>query len=171
MLPTEDAVQIVGAGVIVLVALCLSIAWLPARRRYPGGYWARLFFTAGLATVIWDPTGVGVVGAVLAAMGVAVWWAGRPEPELPRPRRRGIVVASILTGLVALAVTFGWGALDRIPEELRGVATVVAAGVCVLGTLAIADRARVTFRDDLRRRLRATNPPQPTQADPALVDE
>ncbi|NED93785.1 hypothetical protein G1H11_00460 [Phytoactinopolyspora alkaliphila] len=165
MLPTEDAVQIIGAGVVVLVALCLSIAWLPARRRYPGGYPARLFFTTGLATVVWEPTGIGVVGAVLAAMGVAVWWAGRPEPELPRPRRRGIIIASVLTGVVAVAVTYGWGMLGRIPEELRGVTTVIAAGVCILGTLAIADRARVTFRDSLRRRQRAARLTETVAAD------
>ncbi|WP_166351537.1 hypothetical protein [Phytoactinopolyspora limicola] len=161
MLSADDAYQIVAAGVVVLVGLCLTIAWAPARGHYPGGLPSRAFVTVGLMTVFWDPGGLGIVGAVLTAMGVAIWWCGRPEPELPRPRRAGLVVAAVASGIIVLATDLGWGALGRIPDDARALATVVVIGVVLLGTLAIADRARVTYRDALRRRFRPVPGPPP----------
>jgi hypothetical protein len=155
MVSTGDAFQLVGAGVIVLIGLCLSIAWIPARGRYPGGLPARVFVTLGLFAVAWEPAGLGVLGGVLAAMGGAIWWAGQPDPELPRPRRVGLIVAAIITGALTLATMLGWGVLSNLPEQARVVATPFVAGVGALGTLAIADRARITYREALRRRLRS----------------
>ncbi|WP_165368337.1 hypothetical protein, partial [Phytoactinopolyspora endophytica] len=65
MFSTDDAAQIVGAGVVILVALCLTIAWIPARGRYPGGLPSRFFITAGLVAAIWEPRGLGVIGLIL----------------------------------------------------------------------------------------------------------
>lgn len=153
MLSTDDALQLVMAGVVVLAGLCLTIVWIPARRQYPGGFPARAFVTIGLFAVVWDPWGLGVLGGVLTGMGMAIWWSGRPEPELPRPRRAGLSVAAAITGVLVLAMIRGWGPLDGIPDQVRAVATLFVGGVGVMGTLAIADRSRVTFRDALRRRL------------------
>jgi hypothetical protein len=157
MVSADDALSIVSAGVILLIGLCLTIAWIPARGLYPGGLPARSAFCLGLAAVAWEPDGLGVLGGVLSAMGVAIWWAGRPEPELPRPRRRGCVIAAVTSGLLVLATVRGWGAFDRIHEDVRPIATVFVVAVCLLGTLAVADRARVTFRDALRRRFEQAN--------------
>ncbi|NDL59228.1 hypothetical protein [Phytoactinopolyspora mesophila] len=153
MVSTDDALPIVSAGVVLLIGLCLTIAWIPARGRYPGGLPARVAISLGVAAIAWEPVGLGVLGAVLSAMGVAIWWAGRPEPELPRPRRRGLVIAAVVSGLLVLASLDGWGPFARVHEDIRAIATVFVVAVCLLGTLAVADRARVTFRDALRRRI------------------
>ncbi|NEE01741.1 hypothetical protein [Phytoactinopolyspora halotolerans] len=162
MLSADDAAQIVGAGVVALVTVCLTIAWIPARGRYPGGLPSRVFISVGLVAIIWEPAGLGVIGLVLAAMGLAVWWSGQPEPELPRPRRVGFVVSSLFFGALTYAVIRGWWVFGAMSEEVRLIASVFAAGTGLLGTLAIADRARVTYRDALRRHFR----PPPTAAPP-----
>src|SRR5690554_5302873 len=119
MISNGDALQLVSAGVVLLIGLSLAIAWIPARGRYPGGLPARAFITLGLFAVIWEPGGVGVLGAILAGMGAAIWWAGRPDPELPRPRRLGLFVAAIIAGLLTLAMIVGWGPMGGIPEQAR----------------------------------------------------
>lgn len=154
MVSPDDAVQIVLAGIVVLIGVSSTIAWSPARGRYPGGLSARLFLTAGLVAVAVDPSGLGVLGGVLTAMGLAVWWAGQPDPELPRPRHGGIVTASIVTGLATLATLRGWGVLEALPEEIRLAIAPFVGAIGALGTIAIADRTRVTFRDAMRRRAR-----------------
>lgn len=156
MLSIDDALQLVLAGVVVLMGLCLTIVWIPARHQYPGGFPARTFATIGLVAVIWDPGGLGVLGGVLAGMGVAIWWSARPAPELPRPRRTGLAVAAAITGVLVLAMIHGWGPLGGIPDQMRAVATLFVGGVGVMGCLAIADRCRVTFRDALRRRFNSS---------------
>ena len=109
--------------------------------------------------MILDPRGVGaVLGLSLAAMGAVVWWGGQPPPEVPRPRRRGFYIASGLAGLVTYATSEGWGPLSRVPEEGRPVAALFVGIVALLATLAIADRARITFRDRLRRRFAVPTP-------------
>lgn len=161
MFDADHALQLVTAGVILLVGVGSSVAWLPATRRDPSGLPARVFMTAGLAMAVVDVGGVGsVLGLSLAAMGALVAWEGQPAPETPRPRRRGLITAAVFTGLAALATFDGWGPLERVPEELRAIAAVFVATTGVLATLAIADRARVQLRVALR--LRFNTPPSST---------
>lgn len=151
--------QVTIAAVVGLIGVSTILAWLPATRRDPTGLATRVFITVGLVAAVLDPSGVGaVLGLSLAAMGGLVWWEGRPAPEVPRPRRRGFYVAAVLAGLVTYGTVRGWGPLDSIPRDGRPIAALFVGLVAVLGTLAIADRARITFRDRLRRRFSVPTP-------------
>ncbi|AYY12820.1 hypothetical protein EF847_08945 [Actinobacteria bacterium YIM 96077] len=154
MVSFGDALQLMCAGVVTLITLSSVIAWLPARSHCPDCLSGRLFIGIGTIALILDPGGVGVLGAILAAMGIAIWWAGQPVPEIPRPRQQGLLITSLIAGLVTLMALRGWGPLGDIPEQARIVVAPFVAAVGALGTLAVADRARVTYRDELRRRLR-----------------
>ncbi|HEY9411543.1 MAG TPA: hypothetical protein VIP77_18330 [Jiangellaceae bacterium] len=150
---TADALQYVISGVIVLFGVGACVAWIPATRHDPGGLPARVFLTVGLVTTVFDVGGLGMVlGLALVAMGLMVWWESQPEPEVPRPHLLGLLVAAGFTGLAVLATVLGWGPLGRVPEQVRMVAALVIGGAGALGTLAVADRARVRLRDALRRR-------------------
>jgi hypothetical protein len=150
---TGDSLRLVLLGVLLLVGFALSIAWLPALRHDPGGLPARIFVTLGMAVFVVDLGGLGsLLGLSLAAMGLMVWWESRPAPEVPRPHRQGIVLAAAVTGTATYAVLVGWGPFGRLPDEIGVIAAVFVAGAGTVGTLAIADRARVSLRDALRRR-------------------
>ncbi|PSL01073.1 hypothetical protein CLV30_1158 [Haloactinopolyspora alba] len=158
MFDTDDVYRLLIAGVVLLVGVGSCLAWISAGRRDPAGPAARVFMTVGLVMAALDFGGVGaVLGLSLAALGGLVAWEGQPDPEVPRPRRGGIVVAAAITGLATLAMIEGFGPLASVPEEARAVATVVVASTGALGTLAVADRARVTLRDALRRRFDTTS--------------
>lgn len=160
MFDTDDAHRLLIAGVVLLVGVGSCLAWISAGRRDPAGPAARAFMTIGLIMAALDFRGLGtVLGLSLAAMGALVAWEGQPEPEVPRPRRGGIVVAATLTGLATLAMFDGLGPLSAVPEEARAVATVAVAATGTLATLAVADRARITLRDALRRRFAPAPPP------------
>lgn len=148
-----DPTRLIPAGVILLIGLAGSIAWLPAIRRDPAGLPSRIFMTAGVVMAIADLGGLGsVLGLSLAAMGGLVAWEGQPAPQVPRPRRWGLSFAAVVTGLATLATFNGWGPLGRMPEELRAVATLIISVTGALATLAIADRARIGLREAIRRR-------------------
>jgi hypothetical protein len=155
-----DAWRVGAAVAIALTGLGISIAWLPAFR-YGGGpaLLARMLATVGLLAIVWDSRGLGgVLGLALTAMGVAAVWQGQPEPEVPRPRRKGILVGSAITALAVVAVVRGWWALDRIPEQATSAAAVAVAGIGLLGTLSVADRSRVRLRDAVRERFYTPSP-------------
>lgn len=148
-----DALRIVIAGVVALVGIGASIAWSPAARFDRMVIPARLFIAAGVATAVFDPTGVGaVLGAGLAGIGILMWWQTQPEPAVPRPQLLGVFLTAIVTGVVTLVVLNGWGAFNRVPEAGRGAAGVAVGAVGALSTLAVADRARIRLRDAIRRR-------------------
>ncbi|TDE14015.1 hypothetical protein [Jiangella asiatica] len=161
MFDADHSLRLVTAGVVLLIGIGCSIAWLPATRRDPAGLPSRVFATVGTIMAIADWGGVGsVLGISLAAMGVLVGWEGQPPPELPRPRRGGLVTAAVVAGVATLATFDGWGPLERLPEELRAVATLVVAVTGALAALAIADRSRIGLREAIRRRF--TPLPKPT---------
>ncbi|WP_157552970.1 hypothetical protein [Jiangella gansuensis] len=164
MFDADHSLRLVMAGVVLLIGISCSIAWLPATRRDPAGLPARGFGTAGAIMAIADWGGVGsVLGLSLAAMGVLIGWEGQPPPEMPRPRRGGLVTAAVVTGLVTLATFDGWGPLSRMPDELRAVAALVVGVTGALATVAIADRSRVRLREAIRRRF---GPPVPQRSAP-----
>jgi hypothetical protein len=154
VIDTSDALWIAAATTAALTGVGLSIAWLPAfRLAGAAAFTARLLVTAGLVAAILDLGGLGgVLGLALAAMGVAAMWESRLPPEVPRPRRKGVVVAAIVTGLVIVATLRGWWLLDRVPEAARPISALTVGSVAALATLAIADRARVRMRDDVGER-------------------
>lgn len=153
MFDTDHTVRLAAAGVVLLVGLSSCIAWISAGRRGLAGLAARVFMTAGLTVALVDLGGAGtVLGLCLAAFGGFVAWEGQPAPEVPRPPRRAIVVAALVTGLATLAMFDGWGPLARVPSEARAVATLAVAATGILATLAVADRSRVALREAVRRR-------------------
>jgi hypothetical protein len=154
VIDTSDAPWIAAATTALLTGVGLSIAWLPAfRLAGAAAFTSRLLVTAGLVAAILDLGGLGgVLGLALAAMGVAAMWESQPPPEVPRPRRKGVVVAAMVAGLVIVATLRGWWMLDRVPEAARPISALTVGSVAALATLAIADRARVRMRDDVRER-------------------
>jgi hypothetical protein len=154
VIDTSDAPWIAAATTALLTGVGLSIAWLPAfRLAGAAAFTSRLLVTAGLVAAILDLGGLGgVLGLALAAMGVAAMWESQPPPEVPRPRRKGVVVAAMVAGLVIVATLRGWWMLDRVPEAARPISALMVGSVAALATLAIADRARVRMRDDVRER-------------------
>jgi hypothetical protein len=155
VIETADAVRVSAAAAVALTGVGLCLAWLPALRREGlVCLTARLLTTVGLIAAILDFGGLGgVLGPALAAMGLAAMWQSQPEPEVPRPRRKGIVVASTLTGLAIFAALRGWSVLDLVPAQARVVSALVAGALGGLATIAVADRARVRMREAVRERL------------------
>ena len=155
VIETADAVRVSAAAAVALTGVGLCLAWLPALRREGlVCLTARLLTTVGLIAAILDFGGLGgVLGSALAAMGMAAMWQSQPEPEVPRPRRKGIVVASTLTGLAIFAALRGWSVLDLVPAQARVVSALVAGALGGLATIAVADRARVRMREAVRERL------------------
>jgi len=155
VIDTGDALRIGAASAVALTGVGLSIAWLPAfRYDGPAALTARLLMTAGLVAAIFDLGGLGgVLGLALTAMGGAVMWQSQPLPEVPRPRRKGVVIAAAATGFAIAAALRGWAWLDRVPDAARPVSALVAGSVGALATLAVADRARVRMREAVRDRL------------------
>lgn len=155
MIDTADALRVSAATAVGLTGVGLCLAWLPALRREGlVCLAARLLTTVGLIAAILDFGGLGgVLGPALAAMGFAAMWQSQPEPEVPRPRRKGIVIASALTGLAIFATLRGWSVLDLIPAQARVASALVAGAVGALATIAVADRARVRMREAVRERL------------------
>ena len=154
VIDTSDAPWIAAATTALLTGVGLSIAWLPAfRLAGAAAFTSRLLVTAGLVAAILDLGGLGgVLGLALAAMGVAAMWESQPPPEVPRPRRKGVVVAAMAAGLVIVATLRGWWLLDRVPDAAKPISALSVGSVAALATLAIADRARVRMRDDVRER-------------------
>jgi hypothetical protein len=155
VIETADAVRVSAAAAVALTGVGLCLAWLPALRREGlVCLTARLLTTVGLIAAILDFGGIGgVLGPALAAMGLAAMWQSQPEPEVPRPRRKGIVVASTLTGLAIFAALRGWSVLDLVPAQARVFSALVAGALGGLATIAVADRARVRMREAVRERL------------------
>lgn len=144
-------ITIVGVS---LAVIGITIAWLPGLR-YSGIVIlaARLLIGAGVLTVVLDSRGLGVIlGLGLTALGVLAAWEGRPAPEVPRPRRKGVIIAALITALVMLAAMRGWWLLGSVPEDVRPAVALALGGVAALGTLAIADRSRIKMRDAVRER-------------------
>lgn len=139
---------------VSLAVIGLTIAWLPGLR-YSGlvTLAARLLIGAGVLTVVLDSRGLGVIlGLGLTALGALAAWEGRPAPEVPRPRRKGVIIAALTTALVMLAAMRGWWLLGRVPEDVRPAVALALGAVAALGTLAIADRSRIKMRDAVRER-------------------
>jgi hypothetical protein len=155
-----DALRVGAAIAVVLTGLGVSLTWLPAFR-FGGGpaLVARILVTVGLFAVIWDTRGLGgVLGFALTAMGIAAMWQGQPAPEVPRPRRKGVVIGSFITTLAVVAAVRGWWHFEHIPDRAT-TATVLAVGaIGALGTLAVADRSRVRLRDAVRERFYVRGP-------------
>ena len=153
---SDDLLRLGATAVVALAGVGVIIAWLPAFR-YEGGpaLMARLLVTAGLLAVIWDTRGLGgLLGLMLTALGSIAVWQAQPEPEVPRPRRRGIVGGAVVTAVIIVAVFEGWWALDGVPEDAVTPAAALLGGIGALGTLAIADRSRIRLRDAVRNRFR-----------------
>lgn len=160
MIDPADALRVSAAVAVVLVGLGVSIAWLPAFR-FGGGaaLMARILVTAGLFAILWDTRGLGgVLGFALTAMGAAAIWQGQPEPEVPRPRRKGVVIGAAITALAIIAVVRGWWHFDLIPDRATTTSVLAAGAIGALGTLAVADRSRVRLRDAVRERFYIRGP-------------
>ena len=155
VIETADAVRVSAAAAVALTGVGLCLAWLPALRREGlVCLTARLLTTVGLIAAILDFGGLGgVLGPALAAMGLAAMWQSQPEPEVPRPRRKGIVIASALTGFAIFAALRGWSVLGLVPAQARVVSALVAGALGGLATIAVGDRSRVRMREALRERL------------------
>jgi hypothetical protein len=150
-----DGLRVSVAVAVALMGAGLCLAWLPALR-HEGlvCMTARLLTTVGLVAAIVDMGGLGgVLGPALAAMGLAAMWQSQPEPEVPRPRRKGIVIAAAATGLAIFAALRGWSVLDLVPAQARMISALVAVALGALATVAVADRARVRMREAVRERL------------------
>lgn len=149
-----DALSVAAATSVALAGVGLSVGWLPAfRQEGAAPLTARLLTMAGLVAAIIDLGGLGgVLGLALAAMGIAAMWQSQPPPEVPRPRRKGVVIAAAVTGVAIVAALRGWWLLDGVPDAARPVSALVAGSVGMLATLAIADRARVRLREAVRER-------------------
>jgi hypothetical protein len=154
VIDTSDALRIAAATTTALTGVGLSIAWLPAfRQAGAAALTSRLLVTAGLVVAILDLGGLGgVLGLALAAMGIAAMWESQPPPEVPRPRRKDVVVAAMVTGFVIVAALRGWWLFDRVPDAAKPISALSVGSVAALATLAIADRTRVRMRDDVRKR-------------------
>jgi hypothetical protein len=155
VIDAADALRFSAAVAVGLTGAGLCLAWLPVLR-HEGLVCmaARLLTTVGLVAAIIDFGGLGgVLGPALAAMGVAAMWQSQPEPEVPRPRRKGVIVAAAATGLAIFAALRGWSVLAVVPDQARVISALVAATVGALATVAVADRARVRMRDAVRERL------------------
>lgn len=160
MIDPTDAFRVSAAIAVVLTGLGVSLAWLSAFR-FGGGLalMARILVTVGLFALIWDTRGLGgVLGFALTAMGIAAMWQGQPEPEVPRPRRKGIVIGAIVTAVVVVAAVRGWWHFDRVPDRATTATVLAAAAIGALGTLAVADRSRVRLRDAVRERFYVRGP-------------
>jgi len=155
MIDTGDALRIAGAAAVGLSGIGLGIAWLPALRHEGAATAvARLLLTAGLVAAILDLGGLGgVLGLGLAATAATAMWQSQPAPEVPRPRRKGILVAAGVSGLLIAAALRGWWLFEQVPDQARPVAAVLVGSTAGLATLAAADRSRVRMRDDVRERL------------------
>jgi hypothetical protein len=155
VIESADALRVSAAAAVALTGVGLCLAWLPALRREGlVCLTARLLTTVGLIAAILDFGGLGgVLGPALAAMGLAAMWQSQPEPEVPRPRRKGILIASALTGLAIFAALQGWSVLDLVPTQARVVSAMVAGALGALATIAVADQARVRMREAVRDRL------------------
>jgi hypothetical protein len=154
VIDTADALRIAAATTLALTGVGLSIAWLPAlQHEGAAGPAARLLVTAGLVAAILDLGGLGgVLGLALAAMGAAAMWQGQPPPQIPRPRRKGVIIAACVTGLAILGAFRGWWLLGRVPDAGRTISALTVGSVGALATIAVADRARVRLREDVRER-------------------
>jgi hypothetical protein len=155
MIDTGDALRVAGAAAVGLSGVGLGIAWLPARHHESAATpVARLLLTAGLVAAILDLGGLGgVLGLALAAMGATAMWQSQPAPEVPRPRRKGIVVAAGVSGLLVAAALRGWWLFEQVPDQARTVSALLVGSAAGLATLAAADRSRVRLRDAVRERL------------------
>ena len=155
VIESADALRVSAAAAVALTGVGLCLAWLPALRREGlVCLTARLLTTVGLIAAILDFDGLGgVLGPALAAMGLAAMWQSQPEPEVPRPRRKGIVFASALTGLAIFAALQGWSVFDLVPTQARVVSAMVVGALGALATIAVADQARVRMREAVRDRL------------------
>lgn len=154
MIETAGDLSTASAIAVVLAVIGLSIAWLPALR-YGGAapLLARFIFAAGIAVALLDMRGLGaILGLGLAAMGLLAGWETRPAPEVPRPRRKGVIFAAAVTALIILAALHGWWLLGRVPDQATGAVALALGAAAALGTLAIADRARIRMRDAVRER-------------------
>ncbi|HEX6196248.1 MAG TPA: hypothetical protein VFZ37_10065 [Jiangellaceae bacterium] len=154
MIESLDTMTVVAIVGVSLAVIGLTIAWLPGLR-YSGivTLAARLLIGAGLLSVVLDSRGLGVIlGLGLTALGALAAWEGRPAPEVPRPRRKGVIIAALITALVMLAAMRGWWLFGRVPDDVRPVVALALGGVAALGTLAIADRSRIKMRDAVRER-------------------
>lgn len=160
MIASDDPLRLAAAAGVALAGMGVTFAWLPAFR-YGGGpsLMARILVTIGMLAIVWDARGLGgMLGLVLTTMGVMAVWQGQPEPEVPRPRRRGILAGAVATAVVLVAVFEGWWALDQLPEEAVTPVAAVLGVVGALGTLAVADRSRIHLRDAVRTRFGAPVP-------------
>ncbi len=154
MIESLDTLTVVSIVGVSLAVVGLTIAWLPGLR-YSGivTLAARLLIGAGVLSVVLDSRGLGVIlGLGLTALGALAAWEGRPAPEVPRPRRKGVIIAALMTALVMLAAMRGWWLFGRVPDDVRPVVALALGCVAALGTLAIADRSRIKMRDAVRER-------------------
>lgn len=152
VLESGDALRIVVMGVVALIGIGASVAWIPAFKFDPMVIPARLFLAVTVIIItIGNPVTV-VLGIALAALAVRLWWRTQAIPEVPRPHLLGVVMISLATGAVAFAALIGWSSFGRLPDAGHGVAAVFVAAVGSLGVLAAADRSRVRLRDAIRRR-------------------
>jgi len=155
VIDSAEALRVSAGVAVALTGVGLCLAWLPALR-HDGLVClaARLLTTVGFVAAILDFGGLGgVLGPALAAMGLAAMWQSQPAPEVPRPRRKGILIASFATGLAIFATLRGWSVLGLVPDQARMISAMIAGTVGVLATVAVADRARVRMREALRERL------------------
>jgi hypothetical protein len=159
----DEAIRVAAAASVVLLGVGISLAWLPAIR-YGGGValLARVLMTVGAFAMVWDTRGLGgVLGLALTIMGALALWQGQPEPEIPRPRRKGIVTGAVVTALLVVASSRGWWLLDRVPEAAVTPTALTLGAIGALATLSIADRSRTQLRDALRDRFAVTYPYPP----------
>jgi hypothetical protein len=155
VIDAADALRVSAAAAVALTGVGLCVAWLPALR-HEGVVClaARVLATIGLVAAILDFGDLGgVLGPALAAMGFAAMWQSQPEPEVPRPRRKGILIAAGATGLAIFASMRGWSVLDLVPAQARMISALVAGTLGALATIAVADWARVRMREAVRERL------------------
>jgi hypothetical protein len=160
----DEVIRIAAAASVVLLGVGISLAWLPAIR-YGGGValLARVLITVGTFAMVWDTRGLGgVLGLALTIMGGLVVWQGQPEPEIPRPRRKGIVAGAVVTALLVVATSRGWWVLDRVPEAAVTPAALTLGAIGALATLSIADRSRTQLREALRDRFAVSYPYPPS---------
>lgn len=164
--------RVAAAAAVVLLGVGFSLAWLPALRY---GGWpallARVLVTAGAFAIVWDTRGLGgVLGLALTIMGAMAVWQGQPAPEIPRPRRKGIVAGAAVTAVLIIAPSRGWWLLDRVPEAAVTPVALTLGAIGALATLSIADRSRTHVRDALRDRFAVAypypSPPDDRRASP-----
>ncbi|HEX6337876.1 MAG TPA: hypothetical protein VFZ85_13030 [Jiangellaceae bacterium] len=167
MIESSEALRVAAAATVVLLGVGISLAWLPALR-YAGAapMLSRILITAGAFSVVWDTRGLGgVLGLALAIMGVAALWQSQPPPEVPRPRRKGIVMGAALTALLVIAPARDWWLLERVPDGATTPVAWALGAIGALGTLSIADRSRVHLREALRDRFTVHYPYPPASGE------